>query len=158
MPDDETTQRRVEADEALAQRNTIRGRNRLIVGGEAAGSDLLADDEIRLIQRALAEWGGPARCSDHLAVGIGFTDRRDLLDQCNRLRNALACDVPLTQTDWARVLLATEIVFVSDLMGSGVEWSTTTGLSDESTIRALRKIQRKLGRTIGPYYGKTPGE
>jgi hypothetical protein len=63
--------------------------------------------------------------------------------------------MPLTQVDWARVLLATEIVFVSDLMGSGVEWPTTTGLSDESTIRT---IQRNLGRTIRPYYGRSPVE
>ncbi|MFJ2951492.1 hypothetical protein ACIO8H_28220 [Streptomyces sp. NPDC087226] len=129
-----------------------------MVRSEMAGSDLLTDGEIKLLRRALAEWGGPAHCSDHLAVGMGFADQHDLLDQCDRLRNALADDAPLTQVDWARVLVATEIVFVSDLMGSGVEWSTTTGLSDESTIRALRSIQRKLGRTLRPYYGKTPGE
>lgn len=119
MPDDETTQMQVELDEALAQRDAVRGRIRLMVRSEAAGSDLLADDKIKLLRRALAEWGGPAHCSDHLAVGMGFADQRDLLDQCDRLRNALADDVPLTQVDWACVLLATEIVFVSDLMGPG---------------------------------------
>jgi hypothetical protein len=86
---------------------------------------------------------------------MGFVDQRDLLAQCRRLRSALSDDMPLTQVDWARVLLATEIVFVSDLMGSGVEWPTTTGLSDESTIRT---IQRNLGRTIRPYYGRSPVE
>ncbi|MEU1542912.1 hypothetical protein [Actinacidiphila glaucinigra] len=50
-----------------------------------------------------------------------------------------------------------EIVFVSDLAGSGVEWPTTTGLSDEATIRVLRAIQRKLVRTVSAYYGKHPG-
>ncbi|MFB7630573.1 hypothetical protein ACFC0M_06440 [Streptomyces sp. NPDC056149] len=45
---------------------------------------------------------------------------------------------------------------MSDLVGSGVEWSTTTGLEDEATIKALRLIQRKLAKTIRPYYGKTP--
>ncbi|GHH86307.1 hypothetical protein GCM10018793_57670 [Streptomyces sulfonofaciens] len=129
-----------------------------MVGSEAVGSDLLADDQIKLLRRALAEWGGPAHCSDQLAVGMGFADKRDMLDQCRRLRLALTDDLPLAQVDWARALLAAEIVFVSDLMGSGGEWSTTTGLSDESTIRTLRSIQRKLGRTIRPYYGKTPGE
>jgi len=129
-----------------------------MVGSEAVGSELLADDEIKLLRRALAEWGGPAHCSDQLAVGMGFADERDLLDQCRRLRLALTDDLPLAQVDWARALLAAEIVFVSDLMGAGVEWSTTTGLSDEATIETLRSIQRKLGRTIRPYYGKTPGE
>jgi hypothetical protein len=89
---------------------------------------------------------------------MGFADARDLLDQCRRLRAALGNDVPLTAVDWARVLLATEIVFVSDLAGSGVEWSTTTGLADEATIRTLRSIQRKLARTVRPYYGKRPSE
>ena len=42
------------------------------------------------------------------------------------------------------MLILTEVVFVSDLVGSGVEWETTTGLSDEVTIRLLRGIQRKL--------------
>lgn len=129
-----------------------------MVGSEVTGRELLADEEVKLLHRALAEWGGPARCSAQLAVGMGFTDERDLLDQCDRLRSALADDLPLTQLDWARVLLAAEIVFVSDLMGSGVDWSTTTGLSDESTIRTLRSIQRKLVRTVRPYYGTTPTE
>ncbi|MFE4599346.1 hypothetical protein ACFRKE_00640 [Kitasatospora indigofera] len=130
----------------------------LMTGSEAAGSELLADDEIKLLRRALLEWGGPAHCSDHLAVGMGFADQHDLLDQCRRLRSSLADDVPLTRGDWARVLLATEIVFASDLMGSGIDWSVTTGLSDEATIRTLRSIQRKLGKTIRAYYGKTPTE
>ncbi|MFF7081759.1 hypothetical protein ACFZBM_32560 [Streptomyces lavendulae] len=51
-----------------------------------------------------------------------------------------------------------EILFVSDLVSSGVEWPTTTGFSDESKIRVLRSIQRKLGRTVSPYYGKSPHE
>ncbi|MFF7211819.1 hypothetical protein ACFZAU_15010 [Streptomyces sp. NPDC008238] len=119
-------------------------------------SELLASGEIRLLRRALLEWGGPARCSDQLAVGMGFADAQDLLDQCFVLRDALGNDVPLRPVDWARTLLAVEIVFVSDLAGSGVEWPTTTGFSDEATIRVLRAIQRKLVRTVSAYYGKSP--
>ncbi|WP_189806498.1 hypothetical protein [Streptomyces tanashiensis] len=62
MPDDETTQMQVAFDEALARRDAIRGRIRLMVRSEAAGSDLLTDGEIKLLRRALAEWGGPAHC------------------------------------------------------------------------------------------------
>jgi hypothetical protein len=127
-------------------------------GRGVAASELLAEDEIRLLRRALLEWGGPARCSDQLAVGMGFTGAQDLSDRCDRLRDALGDDVPLAPMDWARTLLATEIVFVSDLAGSGFEWSTTTGLGDEPTIRTLRSIQRKLARTVSPYYGKSPSE
>ncbi|MGW2818941.1 hypothetical protein [Streptomyces sp. NPDC001415] len=121
-----------------------------------AAGKLLAEDEIAILRRALLEWCGPARCSDQLAVGMGFTDAQHLVDQCLALRSALASDEPIAPVEWARVLLAVEIVFASDLMGSGVEWPTTTGLDDESTITALRVIQRKLARTIRPYYGKTP--
>lgn len=122
-----------------------------------AASALLTEDETRLLRRALLEWGGPARCSDQLAVGMGFADARDLVDRADLLRDALGDDVPLSPADWARVLLATEIVFVSDLAGTGAEWPTTTGLADEPTIRMLRSVQRKLGRTVRPYYGKSPG-
>ncbi|MCX4690769.1 hypothetical protein OG401_41870 [Kitasatospora purpeofusca] len=121
-------------------------------------SQLLTMHEVELLQRSLLEWSGPARCSDQLAFGIGFADARDLADQCVRLRDALGEDVPLAAVDWARALLASEIAFVSDLAGSGVEWSTTTGRADESTIRTLRSIQRKLARTVSPYYGKRPSQ
>ncbi|MEU8794339.1 hypothetical protein [Streptomyces sp. NPDC048643] len=121
-------------------------------------SGLLAQHEVELLARALMEWGGPAHCSDQLAVGMGFAGRKDLLAQCQRLRNALREDAPLSAADWARTLLATEIVFVSDLAGSGVEWPTTTGRDDAATIRMLRVIQRKLARTVSPYYGKRPSE
>ncbi|MBT2385320.1 hypothetical protein [Streptomyces sp. ISL-11] len=119
-------------------------------------SELLEKHEVDLLRRALLEWGGPAHCSDQLAAGMGFIDSQDLLDQALRLRNALGEDAPLTPADWARTLLATEIVFVSDLAGSGVEWPTTTGRDDEATITLLRVIQRKLARTVSPYYGKRP--
>ena len=87
---------------------------------------------------------------------MGFLDAQDLLDQCRVLNLALGEDAPLKAADWARALLATEIVFASDLAGSGVEWSTTTGFTDEATIRTLRSIQRTLASTVRPYYGRPP--
>ncbi|GHD31942.1 hypothetical protein [Streptomyces galbus] len=119
-------------------------------------SELLAEGEVQLLRRALGEWGGPARSSDELAFGMGFESARDLLDQCGLLGRALADDDPIKPVDWARTLLAAEIVFVSDLVGSGVEWQTTTGLSDEATLPVLRRIQRKLARTVSAYYGRRP--
>jgi hypothetical protein len=127
--------------------------------GEAvfAASELLGVDQIALLRRALAEWGGPAHCSDEMAVGMGFAGAQDLYDRCDGLRAALRDDIPLTSADWARILLTTEVVFVSDLSGSGFEWSTTTGLSDVETLPVLRGIQRKLTKTVRPYYGRRPG-
>ena len=48
------------------------------------------------------------------------------------------------KNDWRRALLATEIVFVSDVLGSGVDWSTTTGMDDDETVRMLSSVQRQL--------------
>ncbi|MET9650355.1 hypothetical protein ABZZ44_08715 [Streptomyces sp. NPDC006460] len=124
----------------------------------ARASELLTEPEVKLLTCAVLEWGGPAHCSDELAVGMGFAGTQGLFDQCQKLRKALGEDAPLGAADWARTLLATEIVFVSDLAGSGVEWSTTTGHDDVATIRMLRVIQRKLARTVSPYYGKRPSE
>lgn len=148
----------VEARHWARSHRRMTGRDEPVSQGLVRASELLAKHEVELLTRALLEWGGPAHCSDQLAVGMGFAGTQDLLDQCQRLRNALGEDAPLGATDWARTLLATEIVFVSDLAGSGVEWSTTTGRDDAATIRMLRLIQRKLTRTVSPYYGKRPSE
>ncbi|WP_369211716.1 hypothetical protein [Streptomyces flavofungini] len=121
-------------------------------------SELLERDEVRMLSRALLEWNGPARRSEQLAVGMEFTGSQDLLSQCGSLRSALDEDAPLTPVNRARALLATEIVFVSDLVGSGVDWPTATGRGDEETITLLRSVQRKLARTIRPYYGTRPAE
>ncbi|MEU1395910.1 hypothetical protein ABZ403_07545 [Micromonospora zamorensis] len=122
-----------------------------------APSYLLAPGEVSLLRRALAEWGGPGHCSDELAFGMGFDSKADLLRRCGSFRSALANDAPLTPSDWARMLLAVEVVFISDLSGSGVDWQTTTGFTDAGTVETLRSIQRKLARTVQPYFGKRPG-
>lgn len=104
----------------------------------------LTDDERELLWRGLLEWGGPASPTNAMAAAMGFRDVSDLHKEGSRLRADISERRPLTYADWRRALLATEIVFASDVVGSGVEWSTTTGLQDEETIRMLRSIQRKL--------------
>lgn len=124
--------------------------------GAVAPRSLLEPSEVELLVRALLEWGGPAHASDELARGMGFAGADGLLEQGRSFRNDLKNDVPIGGADWARILLATEIVFASDVMGSGTEWRTTTGMTDEETIKLLRGIQRKLGGVLRPYYGRTP--
>ncbi|WP_051731982.1 hypothetical protein [Kitasatospora phosalacinea] len=121
-------------------------------------SELLDAQERELLRRALGEWGGPARSGDAMAYALGFADAADLLTGCGRLSGALREDLPLSPADWARALLATEVVFASDLVGSGVEWSTTTGWDDAETVRRLRSVQRKLGPVLRGQYGGRPGE
>ncbi|MFJ1561899.1 hypothetical protein [Streptomyces mirabilis] len=64
-----------------------------------AASELLADEEIELLRRSLLEWGGPAWCSDQLAVGMGFAGMEDLFHQCRRLRGSLKDDLQLVPVD-----------------------------------------------------------
>jgi hypothetical protein len=104
----------------------------------------LTAEERFLLSRGLAEWGGPAYCTDALAVAMGFDSVADLAVQSDRLLRSLDAREPLSRWDWTRVLLATEIVFVSDVVGSGVEWETTTGLADARSLEVLRDLQRKL--------------
>jgi hypothetical protein len=50
---------------------------------------------------------------------------------------------------WRQVLLAVEVVFASDVVGSGLDWRITSGISDEESIAILRGLQRKLPRWRG---------
>lgn len=44
------------------------------------------------------------------------------------------------------MLIATEIVFASDVVGAGLDWPIVTGLRDDQTIALLRGLQRKMPR------------
>jgi hypothetical protein len=104
----------------------------------------LTETERAILACGLIEWGGPASPTDALAHLLGFADTEALFDEGYAIADALRVGESLTQVDWRRALLATEIVFASDLVGSGIDWSITTRFSDEETIRALRGAQRKL--------------
>ena|SRR5438105_2822021 len=104
----------------------------------------LTDDESAVLRAGLDAWGGPARATQEIAVAIGFRDNADLLAEGDRIRIALETRQPLSPLDWARAVLATEIAFASQLVGSGEDWEITTGFSDANTIRILRQMQRNL--------------
>ena len=123
------------------------------MAGTARPSALLTPDEIALLSHALSEWGGPARPNDALARAMGFGDAAGLPAACDALDDELRRDAPLASEDWARILVSTEIVFASDLYGSGVDWPTTTGRSDADTIALLRSIQVKLDDVLEGQYG-----
>lgn len=106
----------------------------------------LTDLERRVLVAGCREWGGPASCTPALAVAMGCRDVADVIEKGGRIARALVAEESLATHEWATALLMTEIVFSSDLVGSGVEWETTTGLTDEETIRTLRGLQRRLPR------------
>ncbi len=87
---------------------------------------------------------GLRRCTEEMAVAMGFGGVQDLFDSTNRLTKAIEDEVPLKAADWLRVLMCTEIVFASDAIGSGRDWSITSGFSDEESLILLRSVQSKL--------------
>jgi|SRR5918999_227224 hypothetical protein len=106
----------------------------------------LTHDERAILARGLIEWGGPATATDEIAHLLGFNSVADLYETGHAIADALRAGESLSALDWRRALFATELVFASDIVGSGVEWPITTGFTDDETIRALRAVQRKLGR------------
>jgi hypothetical protein len=97
----------------------------------------------------LLDWGGPARPTDAFATAMGFTDAAALPDETRALWQQVDHSSSLTAADWRRVLLAVEVVFVSDVVGSGLDWRFTSGFSDVETIGVIRGLQRKLPRWRG---------
>jgi len=104
----------------------------------------LSPEERDLLRQGLLEWGGPARCSEEMAIAIGFRSVAELLEESVKIADILLTATSMRELDWRRVLLATEIVFVSNVVGSGIDWVNTTGMSDEETIAILRSVQRKI--------------
>ena len=104
----------------------------------------LTKDERTILEWGLIEWGGPASPTDEIARLLGFTDVQALHGEGRKIADAVRSGEALTPSDWRRALLSTELVFASDLVGSGSDWSITVGFSDEKTIRLLRSAQRKL--------------
>ncbi|MCC8246970.1 hypothetical protein [Saccharothrix luteola] len=106
-------------------------------------------DEGAVLRAGLLDWGGPAAPTDALAVAMGFSDAARLSTEASALWQQFERTGSLTVEDWRRALLAVEIVFVSDVVGSGLDWRFTSGFSDAQTIEIVRRLQRKLPRWRG---------
>jgi hypothetical protein len=109
----------------------------------------LDDAERAVLRRGLLDWGGPARPTDAFAVALGFSDAARLSAEARALWEQFERTGSLTVEDWRRALLSVEILFVSDVVGSGLDWRFTSGFSDVETIEIVRRLQRKLPRWRG---------
>jgi hypothetical protein len=87
----------------------------------------LSESERAILACGLVEWGGPASPTDAIAHLLGFADKQALFDEGRAIAHALRSGEPITPGEWRRALMATEIVFASDLVGSGIDWAATTG-------------------------------
>jgi hypothetical protein len=92
-----------------------------------------------------------------MARAMGFKSVEDLFRTGDKLVDMIMAGDVLTAVDWCRALLATEISFASNLIGSGHDWIYTTGLSDETTLTTLRQIQRKMPREVYAAIGNGVG-
>lgn len=101
-----------------------------------------------LLRNGIFQWLGPARACDAVAAVVGFTDVADLQAHVPRLVAALDAGNPMTGRDWRRLLISTEIMFASDVLGCGVEWQTVTGYPDPDTLTVLRQLQRQCGALV----------
>jgi len=111
----------------------------------------LSDRERFMLRAGLLDWIGPAKPTEQLALAIGFESIQGLERDVLTLRQALENGEPLSRRDWGRILIATEIGFASDVVGSGLDWPITTGIADAEAIELLRGIQRKMPRWRRPF-------
>jgi hypothetical protein len=109
----------------------------------------LTDAERWFLVLAIHDWGGPAHPTDELARAMGFADTSDLRRGRHRIRDAIEDSNPLDEEDWERALMMAELVFVSDVFGSGQDFCATTGLTDDEAIGAVRSAQRKIRAVTG---------
>lgn len=118
--------------------------------GDSLIPNPLDDDETHVLVRGLAEWWGPASCTEAMARAIGFAGRQDFLNRIKELRSRISSGGEIMASDWVRILFAFEIVFSSAVVGSGRNWQVTMGISDIETVIILRSIQRKIMQAVPP--------
>jgi hypothetical protein len=108
----------------------------------AAGDSVKAEGQSPAIH-GLNEYFGAAKRGWSLLLplmGLSTTDEFRAL--VNRLLEAIEDKKPLSDLDWARALLLTEICWASQLLGAGVDFATN--VCDEKAAPLLRSIQRKV--------------
>ncbi len=102
----------------------------------------MTDDERRLLLAGLMEYGGPAQGAGVLAPLVRANSVKEFFQLTERLSAAIKGGQPLSDLDWARSLVLTEICWASDLLGASSDFGTN--LPDERALPALRSLQRKL--------------
>lgn len=106
----------------------------------------LTDNERQLIFHGLNEYSGLAKDGKPLLGPLlGATTIGELDTLIYRLRDAVEKGEPLSDLDWARALLLTEISWGSDLLGAGTEFETN--IDDEKAVPLLRSLQYKISNS-----------
>ena len=102
----------------------------------------LTDDERLLLVHGLNEYLGPARGAPLLTPLVGLSSVEEFYDLIDRLKAAIKSNGPLSDLDWARALVLTEISWASSLLGAGIDFATN--MRDEKAVVVLRGLQYKI--------------
>ncbi len=78
-------------------------------------------DEREFFARVLEESGGPAQVTDPLAVFVGFADANDMVKRCHDIAARVDLEEYIAEVGLKRNQLACEILFSSDIYGSGFD-------------------------------------
>ena len=73
---------------------------------------------------------------------VGATSQEEFFHLTDRLYAAIRDNQPLSDLEWARALVLTEICWASNLLGAASDFGTN--MSDERALAALRSAQRKI--------------
>jgi hypothetical protein len=104
----------------------------------------LTPEERRVLRFGLLMWGGPASMTDEIARAIWFDGRKDFNEQRDRLRDAIGEQEALSPRDWHRALAATELGYISWVLGAAGDWPIVSGIEDHAALDHIRAIQKKL--------------
>jgi hypothetical protein len=102
----------------------------------------LTDDERLLMFHGLNEFLGPARGAPLLTPLLGLSSVENFYTLVRRLREAMRNHESLSNLDWERALLLTEISWASAVLGAGLDFATN--FRDEEAAPLLRSIQYKV--------------
>ncbi|OBJ51299.1 hypothetical protein [Mycobacterium sp. 1423905.2] len=102
----------------------------------------LDDEERSLMMHGLNEYFGPARGQALLAPMVGCSTIDEFYDLVLRLKKSVINVEPLSDLDWVRALVLTEICWASDVLGAGIDFATN--FRDEKAAPLLRSMQRKI--------------
>jgi hypothetical protein len=103
----------------------------------------LTDDERNLMVHGLNEYFGSGKQGARLLAPVmGVSTVDEFHDLVMRLRVSIDRRNALSDLDWARALLLTEISWASDLAGSGIDFATN--IRDEQAAPLMRSIQYQV--------------
>lgn len=105
----------------------------------------LTGDERDFIRQTLDEWRRSAAGKPFPFQVLGLSTWEQFGELIVRLERAVTDREPLTDLDWARALLLSEVTFASSLIGAGLDFEIGTRFSDAEAMGLLRGLQRKIG-------------